>query len=279
MSEIVTQDGTATPTPEPTPVQATPEPVQPAEPTVDPTPAPATPETQNQGMVPSYRLRETREAATRWAQQQVAQREQAHSAALEQAQQRIRALAGVEPQENPEIGQIRQQFAQVFPGLAKLDDQKIEKLLEMTERSQNWEQQHRQSEERDKMYWAQYGRNALNTLFESAEKDLGSQLTDDGKQALHSSFFGYLAANPNMIRQFEVDAKSVVGNYWKSISSTLIDPVRRAQAAAAGVTGGAPGTPQDTPSGAVQPSGGPVQPKDLEDRLAGSWAAYKAQTQ
>src|SRR6266498_4219415 len=98
-----------------TPAAATP--AAPAQPVATPpaTPAPAT--GAPEGYVPSYRIRESREAAVREANQQGSQKEQQYPSELAQIRSQLHALVGVQPPANPEVTAIRGQFGQLYPGL------------------------------------------------------------------------------------------------------------------------------------------------------------------
>ena len=278
--------GAPTPTPQPTPAPApapTPTPEPSPTPTPAPSPAPApTPQTEpdRSNWVPPHRLRETRAQAAAWARQQVQQETARYQAELEQKEARIRALAGVEPQEHPDVAQVKQDFAKVFPHLAKLNDERTVQRLTDAQANDRLEQLQRevaQLRARDSHYWDSHTRQAINTLFTAVEKGIGNELSNDAKRAIHGSFVGYVRTNPQVAARYTQDPTSVVNEYWKTLQTTLVDPVRRAQAAAV-QSGAAPApVPQDKPSGAPRTTPPPV-PKSLDDAVKGSWQAYKTET-
>lgn len=266
MSEFDTTATTSTDTTaQATPVAATPATfAQPAIPATTPAPATGVPGEDRSGWVPPYRIRETREAAAREAQAQFAQREAQYEAQLKQVQSQLHALVGVQPPQNPEVDQVRQQFAQLYPGLAKMEERSAQ-LEELLSRSGDLETQ-------TSHYWQTYGRQTMDRLFEHAATSLGSPLTEEGKRALHSSFVGFVQSSPEMQNRYASDP-SMVEDFWKAFSSSFIDPVRRS--ASATVSGrAAVNLPQDTPSGAPRAIPGP-QPKDLDERAGAAWAQYQ----
>lgn len=258
-------DSGAAPTPAVTPVAATPAtpaaPVAAATPQATPAPGPTT--SPGDGWVPSYRIRETREAALREAQESWAEREAAYQAHLQQIQSQLHALVGVAPPQNPEIDAVRQQFAQLYPGLAAMED-RAQDLMGILERAGDLESQNQH-------YWQSYGRQSMDRLFEHASQSLGAPLTDEGKRALHSAFVGYVSSSPETTARYANDP-TLVQDFWKAFTSNFIDPARRV--ASATVTGrAAAALPQDTPSGAPQVPGAP-KPANLDDRAAQGWALY-----
>src|SRR5207247_2207175 len=102
------------------------------------------------GWVPSYRVRETREAAIREANTAFAQKEQQYQQQLKQIQQQLHALVGVQPPQNPEVDAVRQQFKQLFPKLAQLEE-RGEDIFGILDRAGDIENQ-------NSHYWTSYGR-------------------------------------------------------------------------------------------------------------------------
>jgi len=268
MSEIVTgattsAEPSATPTATPAPaIQAAPAAPVTATP---PTATPAAPATQGgpEGWVPSYRIRETRDTAIREAQQQWAEREAQYQAQLQQIQSQLHALVGVTPPQNPEIEAVRQQFSQLYPGLSNLEE-RANDLLGVLDRAGDMESQ-------SKHYWQSYGRQSMERLFDYASKSLGTPLTEDGKRALHSAFFGYVQSSPEITARYTNDP-TLIQDFWNTFTSNFIDPARRvASATVAGRAGAA--LPQDTPSGAPQATPAPKL-TGLDERAAAAWAQY-----
>jgi hypothetical protein len=242
-----------------TPAASAPQPATPAAPA--PGPATAGP---GDGWVPSYRIRETREAAAREAQQQFAQREYAYQTELQRIQNQLHALVGVQPPQNPEVAAVRQQFGSLYPGLTKLEE-RAQQLMELMDRSGDMESQ-------NSHYWQSYGRQTMDRLFEHASQSLGSPLTDEGKRQLHSSFLGFVQSSPELTERYANDP-SIVNDFWKVFTSSFIDPVRRS--ATAGAVGRIAGAmPQDTAGGAPRATPAP-KPADLDERTAQAWAHYQ----
>ena len=267
MSDALVSPTPAEATPSaPAPVAATPAtpaaPVAAAIPQATPQ-APAT-GAAPEGWVPSYRLRESREAAVREANEQFAQRESALRAEMERYRQQVQSLVGVTPPPNPEITAVRNQFGQIYPGLSKLEDQ-AEKIAALLERSGDLEAQ-------NEHYWQMHGQRTMDRLYSQAQTSLGAPLTDEGKRALHSAFVGFVQQSPELGARYANDP-TLVDEFWQVFTSSLIDPARRA-ASATVVGRAAANIPQDTPAGLPRPAAAP-QPTNLDDRASSAWALYQ----
>lgn len=226
-------------------------------------PAIGAPQDDRSNWVPPHRIRETREAAIRESQAQWQQREAQIRAEADQYRTQLHALVGVQPPQNPEVDAIKNQFSKLYPGLAKLEE-RANDLLGLQDRAGDLESQ-------TTHYWQSYGKQSLDRLFTLASDTMGAPLTDGGKQALHTSFLGYVQSSPELQERYANDP-SLVNEFWKAFSSNFIDPVRRT--AAAGVVGRLPGNlPQDTPSGA--PRGTPApQMSGLDERANAAWSMF-----
>src|SRR5258708_3724303 len=128
--------GAAVPTPSAAP--ATPAPATsgaPAAAAATPTPTPQAPATgAPEGWVPSYRLREVREAATREASESSARQVAAAQAEIERYKNLVRAQIGDTPPQNQEVQQVRDQFGKLYPGLAQLEERAAQ-LQELIDRA------------------------------------------------------------------------------------------------------------------------------------------------
>lgn len=269
-SEPVAPAGGDTP---PTPAPATPgasaQPAIPANaaPTATPsgTQAPAT--GAPEGWVPSYRVRETREATQRELRKEFETREAAYRSELERINTQLQALVGVQPQKNPQEDAVRSQFSQLYPGLSALE-QRAQDIMSFLEQSNDIQAQ-------NEHYWQTYGRQSMDKLFSLASNSYGSPISDEAKRVLHSSFVGFVQSSPEMTERYASDP-TIVEDFWKAFSSSFIDPSRRAVASnvATRASVGA-STPQDTPGGVPPMTPGP-KPKDLDERVAMGWAQYNS---
>lgn len=266
MSDVITGSAPAEATPSAlTPVAATPATpaaVAPATPSVTPQ-APATGAAPGEGWVPSYRLREAREAAERQATTQAAEQIAAIRAEAERYKTQLHSLVGVQPPQNPEVAAVRDQFGKLYPGLSQIEE-RAQQIVEMLDRVGDFDSQNQH-------YWQTYGRSTMDNLFKHAQETIGAPLTDEAKRVLHSSFVGFVQSSPELTTRYANDP-TIVDDFWKAFSSNFIDPSRRAATVAA--VNRVPGAiPQDTPSGAPRVAPGP-QPANLDERAAAGWALY-----
>lgn len=258
----------ATPAAEPTP-SATPAPAisgaPAAAPAISTTPPVSAITEDRSTWVPPHRLRETRESAVREAQQQWAQERAQIQAQYQQVQQQLHALVGVTPQGDPEITNVRQQFAQLYPGLAAMEE-RSQDLMGILDRAGDLEAQ-------NSHYWQSYGRQSMDRLYDHASQSLGAPLTDAGKRQLHAAFTGYVSSSPELMARYSNDP-TLIQEFWTDFTSSFIDPARRvASATVAGRAAGA--LPQDTPGGAPRATPAP-HPANLDERAANAWAQYQA---
>ncbi len=264
--ELVGSPSPAEATPSATPQPATP--AAPAFPVATPqvTPASATPSTPPEGFVPSYRIREAREAAVRQANEQSAREIAAIRAEAEQYRRQLHSLVGATPaqNQNPEVDAIRAQFKQVYPGLAELEELK-DQIKSVLGQQQDYSQQIQH-------YWTTYGRQTMDSLYAKASETFGGNLSDEAKRNLYTSFVGFVQSSPEIESRYGNDP-SLVDDFWKAFTSSFIDPVRRT--AVTGAIGRVPmALPQDTPSGAPR-STPPPQMKDMDERANAAWAQFQ----
>ncbi len=250
-------------TPVATPQASAPQSATPTAPTVgSPT---ATPPQGQEGWVPSYRIRETREAAAREAQQQFTQREQQYQAEIQRIQQQLRSLVGVQPPQNPEVDQVKSQFSKIYPGLDKLEE-RAQQLQDLIDRAGDIEAQ-------NSHYWQSYGKQTMDRLFTHASESLGAPLTEEGKRQLHSSFVGFVQSSPELTERYSNDP-SIVEDFWKAFTSSFIDPVRRTASATVAGRVASAAVPQDRPGAPAPVTPGP-KPANMDERASQAWALYQ----
>ena len=236
-----------------------------ATPATPPAPAIGAPEDRS-NWVPPHRIRETTQKYEA-AQRQWAERDAQYQAQIQQHQRQLQALTGVLPPPDPEVSEIRQRFGQVFPGLSRMEE-RAEQLEQYMEKVADLEAavDH---------IWRNHSQQSMNRVYDHAEKTLGSPLNDEGKQALRAAFAGYVQSNPEYQQRY-VDDPTIVDQFWKTLSSTLVDPARRASAisTAARVPGA---LPQDSPAGLPPTSGPAPQPQGLDARAKLAYQMFQAE--
>lgn len=226
--------------------------------------APATGAPQ-EGMVPSYRLREIRAQLEQAYNQRLEQERNSWTQERENLDKRIRALAGVDPNPPSRAEAIRNEFFQLFPEYQELSQFAPEiKTLKEEIAAFKAQNQH---------YWQSYSGNQLDRLYKLASESYDGQLTDAQKAALTRTFIGYVNSDPEMRQRFESDP-AIVDEYWKDIASNFVEPARR-NAVVSGTARIAQNLPKDDPSGGLVTST-PAKPKDKDERMALAWQAFEA---
>ena len=262
--ELVTSTPAAEPTPSAPPAPATSG--APAFAQATPSAPPVSAITEDRSTwVPPHRLRETRESAIRESSQQWAQERAQLQAQYQQIQSQLHALVGVTPQGDPEVANVRQQFAQLYPGLTAMEE-RANDLLGILDRSGDLEAQ-------NSHYWQSYGRQSMDRLYEHASTSLGGPLTEDGKRQLHAAFTGYVSSSPELMNRYANDP-TMIQEFWNQFTSSFIDPARRAASATVVGRAAAGALPQDTPGGAPRATPAP-HPANLDERAAAGWAQYQ----
>lgn len=272
MSEDVnvsqTPAGGDTPAPAVTPAASTPVATPSVSASQAPQPTPATPSVPD-GYVPSYRLREASERATREAAAKYEAQMGQVRAELDRYRSQIQALTGVTQPQHTEADAIKQQFFGLFPWAKKLEERfgDVEGLMDRAN-DMDAQQQH---------YWTSYGRQNMDKLYSLASESLGAPLTDEGKRQLHASFVGFLQSSPEMESRYASDP-SIVEDFWKQFTASFVEPARRASnAAVAARAGNGRFLPQDSPSGTPQATP-PPKLNGLDERAQAAWAEFQQRT-
>lgn len=190
--------------------------------------------------------------------------QQQYEARLQQIQSQLHALVGVTPPPDPQAQSVREQFAQLYPGLSRIEE-RAEQLLGVLERAGDLESQ-------TNHYWQSYGRQTMNRLFEKASESLGGPLSEDAKRQLHQAFTGYVSSSPETTARYTNDP-TLVDEFWNSFTSSFVNPARRIAAAAPELRAQTP-LPSNAPSGAPALAQAP-KAENLDQRAAQGWASYQ----
>lgn len=214
--------------------------------------------------VPSHRLRETREKVLNEARAYIEHLQAQHAREMETLRNQVRVLTGVTPPANPEVQAVREQFGQLYPGLAKLEEKAaaIEDMLSELEELRAMQS----------YVWNQHRDSNLEHLYSTVEKATGAPLTDEAKQYLHASLLGYVQSSEERANRYATQGRAVVEELARAFIANFVDPLRRSSIAAA-ADRAAKALPQDRPAGAPQLAQEP-KPKDLDERAARAFAVY-----
>lgn len=150
-----------------------------------------------------------------------------HQRELEIERRRVQALSGVTPQDPDEANKaaIRQRFSELYPGVAKLNDQTIDRLLRLADNAEQLDQttQH---------HWQMHGRKMLDSVTSSVAKELGGSLTDRQTARIEAAYAQEAQINPDFLRRHEQGDPTLITEFVKNFVEDFIEPGRRKALAA-----------------------------------------------
>ncbi len=159
----------------------------------------------------------------RKARQAAEARHAQYEADLASERRRVQALAGVTPQ-SPEAADqdaIRQQFSQLFPGLAKLNnDEMIEKLQKLLSSSD-------MHEETTKRYWSDRAAQMTNGVIDVIKKELGGDLSERQVRNIRSAYASAAERNPEFLARHEEGDPTLITEFAKEFIEDWFEPARR----------------------------------------------------
>jgi hypothetical protein len=160
---------------------------------------------------------------------QATERQREIEGRLRYEQERVAALSGVKPPPQPadaENDAIKAHFEKLYPGFGKLMamQEKLEKLssfdFEGVQKSQ--EQQ-----------WEAHGTQVLATLAERVKAAYGgAELSPKAIQRISHAFASDIQNDPDMRARYDRGDMSLIDEFVKDLTGTILDPYRRSTAAA-----------------------------------------------
>ena len=159
----------------------------------------------------------------RRARQELETRFRNTEAQYTEAQRRVAALAGVNTPsaEEAEIEQVRAQFARIFPGLAKLTDAQIDKLLQTSTRTDTMEAA-------AVHHWESHGRAMVDSLTAEVSEALGGgELTERQTKALARAYVAEAESDPEFLKRHERGDRALIKEFAKQWVEDWYEPARR----------------------------------------------------
>lgn len=155
--------------------------------------------------------------------QALEQRLRDQETALENERRRVQALAGVTPQSDSdaEAAVVREQFAKLFPGLARLNN---EQLLERLEGLLSQADVH---EDTTKRYWADRARQMTSGVIERVSKELGGELSERQISRIRSAYAAAAEADPEFLARHEAGDQKLIEEFAKEWIEDWFEPARR----------------------------------------------------
>lgn len=159
----------------------------------------------------------------RRARQQFEQQYQAERFQRETLQRQIQALTGASPktQDALDAEEVKANLAKYLPGLAKLDDATIERLLAVAESKDTFEQTANH-------YWTQHGTRMIEAVESGIAKEFGSEsLTPKQQKAIRAAYRYEAESNPEFLTRHEQGDKTLIAEFVKDYTESFFEPARR----------------------------------------------------
>ena len=194
----------------------------------------------------------------------------AHKTELEAERRRVQALVGVNPKsaEDTQVEEVRAQFAKLFPGLAKLTEEQIDRVLKVAETSGTLE-------ETTKHYWVNHSRGMLSSLNEAVADEIGGELTERQQKVLAAAYVREAENDPEFMKRHDAGDKTLITEFVKQWVEDWFKPVQRQ------ITAQEVGRARRVPSGKDRSinTGAPKKidfkdPKAVEDAMVESFKSH-----
>lgn len=142
---------------------------------------------------------------------------------LTREQKRVLALSGIEPKspEDAEVDQVRARLIQVFPALAKLTEEQVDKLLATAERSSGLE-------EVANNHWTRHAQTMLDSVAAAVADTIGTEdLTKRQREALDRAYVAECQHNPAFLKRHEMGDPKLAGEFAKAWTEDWFETARK----------------------------------------------------
>lgn len=143
---------------------------------------------------------------------------------LAKERKRVRAALGIETpsQDEQDAEQVKAAFAKLFPHLANLTQEQIEKLQAVA--SQGDELRNLTSKQ-----WENHGKAMLGKVADGIADELGGgELTARQRQTINRAYIAAAAADPEFLQRHEAGDDTLVAEFVKQFIEDWGGPIRRA---------------------------------------------------
>lgn len=142
-------------------------------------------------------------------------------ARLEERERQLNAMVGnrIPSKDEADADAIRQRFSELFPGLAKLNEAQVERLLQIAGQGD-------QLEAATTHHWTNHGRQMLDQVHKGIAVELGD-LTDRQKRRINVAYVAEAEADPQFLQRHESGDPTLVREFVKQFLDDLVEPVRR----------------------------------------------------
>lgn len=161
-------------------------------------------------------------AKERKARQAAEARAAERTGAYETERRRVLALAGAEPrsQQDEADEAVRERFKQLYPKLGTLDDDKIDRLLQLADNADSLSAA-------TEHHWHTHGQKMLSSVEAGLSKAMGGELTDRQKTRLGQAYFLAAQASPEFLARHEAGDPKLVEEFVKDFVDDFVEPGRR----------------------------------------------------
>lgn len=157
----------------------------------------------------------------RKARQEFETRFKTLESSLESERKRVRALAGVDGNdEDKELAGYRDRIYSLVPHLKKLDEAKIDQLLELLQNADGIKQTANH-------VWQAHSRSMVNLAVKEVGEALGGDLSDRQKGTLAREFFAVVQSDPELIERYEAGDETLAKEVAKILIDDWVTPARR----------------------------------------------------
>lgn len=140
---------------------------------------------------------------------------------FDRERKRIKLMLADEPQseEEQETAAIRAQFAKVFPHLAKLTDEQVQKILTATEETGN-------AREVIDHTWQQHARRMVDSVVEGISEEAGD-LSPRQRQKVVSLFISTIESNPELGERYKKGDPTLIKEFVAEYVEDFVTPAKR----------------------------------------------------
>lgn len=141
---------------------------------------------------------------------------------FDRERKRIKLMLADEPQseEEQEVAAIRSQFAKVFPALAKLTDEQVQKILAATEDQGS-------AREVIDHTWQQHARRTVDSVVEGISEAAG-ELSPRQRQKVVSLFISTIESNPELEARYKKGDPKLIEEFVAEYVEDFVTPAKRA---------------------------------------------------
>jgi len=211
------EENVGTPETPAAPVASSPTPAPSPSPTPAPSPAPTGEDQERR-----FKGIQADLAKERKQRQEYEQQAKRYQAQYEAEQKRVQALAGLSPksESEAETEAVRARFAELFPHLAKLTPEAIQRFEEAQEDRQRLQDMERH-------YWGKHGNAMIADVTKELTATFGGELNKRQVETITRAYVLRAQQDPEFLQRHEAGDESLVKEFAKEWVEDWFEPARR----------------------------------------------------